>query len=171
MDHFARPDDELAEARLQRRLKRNFQGYTVNPASDLLAFGITGISDVQGCYAQNVKTLPRYYRALEKGELPVERGWVLSDDDRLRRRVISELMCNFYVDLEAVCTPLGLDAHHTFAGELGRLQEPEELGLLRRRGLVLELTALGRVLPRNVAMVFDPYLAARAGKPTFSRTI
>jgi oxygen-independent coproporphyrinogen III oxidase len=171
MDHFARPDDELAQARLERRLKRNFQGYTVNPASDLLAFGITGISDVQGCYVQNVKTLPAYYRAVERGELPVERGWVLSDDDRLRRRVINELMCNFYVDLDAICAPLGLSARDTFAGELPRLREPEELGLLRRRDLVLELTPLGRVLPRNVAMVFDPYLAARAAKPTFSRTI
>jgi oxygen-independent coproporphyrinogen-3 oxidase len=171
MDHFARPDDELAMARLERRLKRNFQGYTVNPASDLLAFGITGISDVQGCYAQSLKTLPHYYRRLERGELPVERGWVLSDEDRLRRRLINEIMCNFYLDLEAVCAPLGIDARQRFAGELERLREPEELGLLRRRDLVLELTALGRVLPRNVAMVFDPYLRKRAGKPTFSRTI
>jgi len=171
MDHFARPEDELAQARLERRLKRNFQGYTVNPASDLLGFGVTGISDLQGCYAQNLKTLSRYYRSVEQGELPVERGIILTDDDRLRRRVITELMCNFYVDLGAVCEPLGLDPRHTFAAELGRLQEPEELGLLRRQDLVLELTPLGRVLPRNVAMIFDPYLLRRSATTTFSRTI
>jgi len=171
MDHFARPDDELAQARLERRLKRNFQGYTVNPADDILAFGITGIADVQGCYAQNVKTLSRYYRELDEGLLPVERGWVLSDDDRLRRRVINEIMCNFFVDLDAVCAPLGLRGEDRFAEELAALREAEESGLVQRSGANLELTTLGRVLVRNVAMVFDPYLKRRTGGQTFSRTI
>jgi oxygen-independent coproporphyrinogen-3 oxidase len=173
MDHFARPDDELAQARMERRLKRNFQGYTVNPASDIVAFGITAISDVQGCYAQNVKTLPRYYRALEQGRIPVERGWVLSVDDRLRRKVITEIMCNFHVDLGEICAAFGLDGEETFALELLELREPEEAGLVRRRGLTLSLTPLGHVLVRNVAMVFDPYLRRRAAATTqtFSKTI
>jgi oxygen-independent coproporphyrinogen-3 oxidase len=171
MDHFARESDELAQARLERRLRRNFQGYTVNPAGDILAFGITGISDLAGCYAQNLKTLSHYYRSLEQGRLPVERGWILTPDDQLRRGVISEIMCNFHLDLEAACAPFGIDAAATFAEELEALREPEQQGLLERRGLVLELTPLGRVLCRNVAMVFDPYLQRRAGAHTFSKTI
>jgi len=173
MDHFARPDDELARARLARRLRRNFQGYTVLPAVDIVAFGITGISDVQGCYAQNLKPLARYYRRLEAGELPVERGWVLSPDDRLRRDVIHGIMCNFHLDLEAVCADHGVEARDYFKDELARLGEVEREGLVERDDLVLQLTPLGRVLVRNVAMIFDPYLGRQKTQPgqTFSRTI
>jgi oxygen-independent coproporphyrinogen-3 oxidase len=174
MDHFARPEDELARARLERRLKRNFQGYTVLPASDILAFGITAISDVQGCYAQNVKPLGRYYRALEAGRLPAERGWVLSAEDRLRRQVITQIMCNFHCDLEAACAEHGADPRAAFARELLELAPLEEQGLVRRErgGLSLTLTPLGRVLVRNVAMVFDPYLREAGGTgQTFSRTV
>jgi oxygen-independent coproporphyrinogen III oxidase len=172
MDHFARPEDELAQARLARRLHRNFQGYTVKPASDIVAFGITGISDVQGCYTQNLKTLPRYYRTLEERRLPVERGWILSDEDKLRRQVINGVMCNFYVDLEKACTPFHVDPRQHFSRELEELEPLEELGLVRRQDLILELTSLGRVLVRNVAMVFDAYLKKRPeASRTFSKTI
>ena len=171
MDHFARPDDELARARLSRRLRRNFQGYTVLPSSDIVAFGITAISDVQGCYAQSVRTLPHYYRAVGGGQLPTERGCVLTDDDKLRRALITEIMCNFYLDLGATCAAHGVDARAAFARELGELREAEEAGLLRRDDLVLELTPLGRVLVRNVAMVFDAYLRKGQERPTFSKTI
>lgn len=178
LDHFARPEDELAQARLARRLHRNFQGYTVQPASDILAYGITGISDVQRCYSQNVKTLARYYRGLDQGILPVERGWILSAEDHLRRQIINSIMCNFYVDLQQICVPYDLDAKSVFASELQQLGELEDLGLLQRKGLALELTPLGRILVRNVAMIFDTYLrkqppTAATGKshPTFSKTI
>jgi len=173
MDHFSRPDDELARARLQRRLQRNFQGYTVLPASDILAFGITGISEIQGCYAQNLKPLARYYRTLESGRLPIERGRVLTDDDRLRREVIHGIMCNFFVDLERVCAAHGLDAGSTFATELSDVELLQRQNLVRRDGLQLRLTPLGRVLVRNVAMVFDPYLRTpqKPGGQTFSNTI
>jgi oxygen-independent coproporphyrinogen-3 oxidase len=172
MDHFARPDDELARARLARELRRNFQGYTVLPASDIVAFGITGISDVQGCYAQNLKPLAHYYRRLEAGELPVERGWVLSPDDLLRRDVIHGIMCNFHLDLAAVCAGHGVDAREHFADELRRLADVERDGLVEREDLVLQLTPLGRVLVRNVAMIFDPYLQQkRQAGQTFSKTI
>ena len=172
MDHFARPDDELARARRGRRLHRNFQGYTVLPASDILAFGITGISEVQGLYAQNLKPLGRYYRTLEQDRLATERGWVMTAEDRLRREVIHQIMCNFHVDLEQACQPNDRDPRSLFKGELERLRECEEAGLVSRRDLVLELTPLGRVLVRNVAMVFDAYLQKnkRSG-PTFSKTL
>ncbi len=175
MDHFARPDDELGRARLERRLHRNFQGYTVLPDADILAFGVTGISEVQGCYTQNLRPLGQYYKELDEGRLPVERGRLITDDDRLRRRVIHQVMCNFHVDLAQECSAMGgLDAAETFAAEQKGLQACEEAGLLRRQGQELTLTPLGRILVRNVAMVFDPYL--RKKKPggdgqTFSKTV
>jgi oxygen-independent coproporphyrinogen-3 oxidase len=172
MDHFARPEDELARARLARRLHRNFQGYTVQPASDILAFGITGISEVAGLYAQNLKPLGRYYRELDAGRLATERGWRLTDEDRLRRDVIHQVMCNFHVDLSQVAAAHGVDARKAFAHELSALGQAERAGLLRRQDLTLELTPLGRILVRNVALEFDSYLRRRkdaAGR--FSTTV
>ncbi|NOK38611.1 oxygen-independent coproporphyrinogen III oxidase [Corallococcus exercitus] len=163
MDHFAVPEDELARAQAGRRLGRNFQGYTVKAASDVVALGSTGISDVGGAYAQNVRPLPSYYARVAEGRLATERGIVLTDDDRRRRAVITQLMCNFWTDL-------GDEGATYFAPELERLRAFEADGLLVRDGTQLELTALGRLFVRNVAMVFDAHLA-RAAKPRFSRTV
>jgi oxygen-independent coproporphyrinogen-3 oxidase len=165
MDHFALRDDELAIAQDARTLWRNFQGYTVKAATDVIAFGITGISDVQGAYAQNVRPLPQYYRAISAGRFPTIRGILLSDDDQRRRSVITDLMCNFWVDL-------GEDGLNYFLPELDDLQDLEREGLLTLRGSEVELSSLGRVFVRNVAMVFDAYLrrAKSAPKP-FSMTV
>ena len=97
MDHFALPDDELAVAAREGRLHRNFMGYSVMPASDMIAFGISGIGEVQGAFFQNEKKLSTYYEALDAGGLPVQRGYVLDEDDRIRQHVIREIMCNFRV--------------------------------------------------------------------------
>ena len=163
MDHFARPDDELSRAQEQRRLGRNFQGYTVHAASDTVAVGSTGIADVDGAFAQNVRALPRYYERLEAGKFATERGFHLSAEDRRRRGVITQIMCNFWVDL-------GPDAEREFGPELERLKQHEADGLLVRKGTQLEVTSMGRLFVRNVAMVFDTYLA-RAAKPRFSQTV
>ncbi len=163
MDHFAVPDDELSRAQAERRLGRNFQGYTVQAASDVVAIGSTGISDVGGAYAQNVRALPRYYERVSQGRLATERGLALTADDQRRRAVITRLMCNFWVDL-------GPDAASDFAPELERLRAFEDDGLVKRTGTQLELTPLGRLFVRNVAMVFDTYLAG-AERPRFSRTV
>ncbi|XXF79916.1 oxygen-independent coproporphyrinogen III oxidase [Myxococcaceae bacterium GXIMD 01537] len=163
MDHFAVPEDELARAQARRKLGRNFQGYTVNWAADVVALGSTGISDVGGAYAQNVRALPYYYERVSAGRLATERGLRLTEDDKRRRAVISQLMCNFWVDL-------GEDGARAFAPELERLRAFEEDGLLVRSGSQLELTPMGRLFVRNVAMVFDAHLA-RAGRPRFSRTV
>lgn len=160
MDHFALPSDELARAQERRALGRNFQGYTVSAASDVVAFGITGIADVQGAFAQNVHPLSRYYEAVASGSLATERGIRLTDDDKRRRAVITSLMCNFWVDL-------GDDGY--FSAERERLRPFEEDGLLRVEGSQVEVTPLGRFFVRNVAMVFDAYLAE--GHRTFSRTV
>ena len=165
MDHFALPDDELSIAQDARTLWRNFQGYTIKSATDVIAFGITGISDVQGAYAQNVRPLPQYYRAISGGRFATVRGALLSDDDRRRRSVITDLMCNFWVDL-------GVDGLDYFQPELEDLLQLEQEGLLTVRGSEVELTSLGRVFVRNVAMVFDAYLRRVENAPRlFSMTV
>lgn len=163
MDHFAVPEDELARAQERRTLGRNFQGYTVKAATDVVALGCTGISDVAGAYFQNVRPLARYAESVTQGRFATERGLRLSEDDRRRRAVITQLMCNFWVDL-------GEDGARAFEPELERLRSFEEDGLVVRTGTQLELTPLGRLFVRNVAMVFDAYLS-RAERPRFSQTV
>jgi oxygen-independent coproporphyrinogen III oxidase len=164
MDHFALPGDELARARSAGTLSRNFQGYTVRAASDMLALGASGISDVQGMYAQSVRALPRYYERLQRDELPMSRGLVLSEEDLSRRRLITQLMCNFWVDL-------GEDAHQRYAPELKKLEPLERDGLVKTTTTRVEVTDLGRMFVRNVAMAFDQYLTPNAGLSRFSRTV
>jgi oxygen-independent coproporphyrinogen-3 oxidase len=162
MDHFAREGDELAEAQARRSLTRNFQGYSVRAASDVVAFGMSAISDVGGLYAQNTHALPRYEAAVDQGALATERGVRLSRDDLRRRQVITNVMCNFHVDL-------GPEAPTEFGGELTRLRELEAEGLVALSGNEVQVTPLGRIFVRNVASIFDAYLTTQA-RP-FSRAV
>lgn len=164
MDHFARPTDELVRAQRDRRLGRNFQGYTVKSTPDLVAFGSSGISDVAGAYAQNVKPLDEYNRLLDAGRLPVERGLLLSADDLRRRRVITQLMCHFFLEFDP-------DDARYFSNEVERLRPLEADGLLRLSGHQVEVTDLGRFFIRNIAMVFDAHLAELPAGMTYSRTV
>ena len=166
MDHFALPDDELARAAGERRLWRDFQGYTTLRAADTVALGVSGIGKIGGCYAQNVKTLPPHEALLAEGRLPIERGHWLTEDDQLRSDAITQIMCNFWVDL-------GPDAAGRWARELEALRAHERDGLVTLAGATVTLTPLGRVFVRNVAMVFDAYLGRgkSAQRPTFSRTV
>ncbi len=115
MDHFALPGDELARAARAGRLDRNFMGYTVKPSNAMIAFGVSGIGEVEGGFFANEKKLSRYYEALDAGELPVERGYRLDADDRIRQFVIRQLMCNFRVDKAAVAKRFGIDFDAYFA--------------------------------------------------------
>ena len=160
MDHFAVPEDELAQAQSRRALGRNFQGYTVQAATEVVAFGASAISDIGGIYAQSPHGLPRYEEAVDRGELAVERGIQLTADDLQRRSIISQLMCNFWVDLGGV---------PGFERELSRLAGPEMEGLVQVRGREIEVTPLGRIFVRNVATVFDAYLERQ--EQSFSRTV
>jgi oxygen-independent coproporphyrinogen-3 oxidase len=172
MDHFALPDDELSVAARERRLHRNFMGYTVQPAADMVAFGISGIGDVQRGYFQNAKKLSTYYQTLEEGRLPVQRGYVLDDDDRLRRHIITQLMCNFHLDTAAVNAEFGIDFDGYFADALTQLVEPLDAGFVERHNGSLTVTDRGRLFVRNVCMAFDRYLPdAQQSKPVFSRTV
>ncbi|HXW07611.1 MAG TPA: oxygen-independent coproporphyrinogen III oxidase [Vicinamibacterales bacterium] len=174
MDHFALPHDELAVAARNRRLHRNFMGYTTRPAPDMLGVGVSAIGDVRGAFSQNVKKLPPYYAAVEAGRFPVERGYVLSLDDLIRRQVITELMCNFRVARRPIEDRFGIEFGAYFRSELAALQAPDGPvtdGFLQIDDEALTVTARGRLFVRNLCMTFDRYLGAHRNKPVFSRTI
>jgi oxygen-independent coproporphyrinogen III oxidase len=174
IDHFALPDDELARAEETGTLHRNFMGYTVQSARDMVGLGVSAIGDVQGAFIQNTKKLPEYYRAVEEGRLPVERGYALDEDDRIRRYVITELMCNGRVAAAAVEQRFGVVFADYFAPELAELAAgPHRDGIVRIDDGIVQVTPLGRLFVRNVCMVFDRYLRARTAgpKPVFSRTV
>ena len=172
MDHFALPGDELARAARAGRLDRNFMGYTVRPASAMIAFGVSGIGEVEGGFFQNERKLSTYYAALDAGRLPIQRGYRLDDDDRLRQHVIRQLMCNFAVDKGEVAARFGIDFDAYFAASLAKLDEPRAAGLLVETPARLEVTERGRLFVRNVCMAFDRYLEAKKpDKPVFSRTV
>ena len=171
MDHFARPGDELAIAQVQGRLHRNFQGYSTHADMDLVACGVSAVSSVGATYSQNLKTLDDYYDALDRNELPVQRGIRLNMDDALRRTIIGMLMCQFELSIPAIeqAYPIVFDDY--FAPELERLAALQADGLVELDEEWLCVTAKGRVLIRNVCMVFDRYLGAGAAGPRHSRAI
>lgn len=174
MDHFAKPDDELARARREGRLRRNFQGYTTIPAEDVLGLGISAIGDVRGAYVQSHKKLSDYGDAIEANRLPVERGIVRTPDDELRRDVIHALMCNFAVDVRAIESKHGIDFAETFAEDLRRLAAHEAEGLVRLAPERIEATPTGELFVRNLALCFDRYWREKhegEEKPVFSRTV
>ena len=175
MDHFAVPEDELARAVETRTLSRNFMGYTVKAAPDMIGVGVSAIGDVAGSYAQNQKKLPRYYAAIDAGSLPIDRGYRLSADDCVRRYVITQLMCNFHLDKRAVEERFGIAFDHAFERELAELASPDGLianGFVTASRDALQVEPLGRLFVRNVAMLFDRYLAdKKSDAPIFSRTV
>jgi oxygen-independent coproporphyrinogen-3 oxidase len=170
MDHFARPSDELAVAQRQKTLQRNFQGYSTKGGTDIYGFGMSSISQADGVYWQNLKDLPAYYEALDSGRAPFAKGYILSDDDRIRRHTIMRLMCDLSLDYGALSKDLGIDFARYFAAELNSLADLEQDGLLQRGAEGLVVNDMGRLFIRNIAMRFDRYLpAAREGR--YSRTI
>ncbi|HEY1149115.1 MAG TPA: oxygen-independent coproporphyrinogen III oxidase [Pseudoduganella sp.] len=180
MDHFAKPDDDLAVAQRQGRLHRNFQGYSTHAETDLVALGVSAISAVNGTYSQNEKTLDEYYARLDAGRLPIARGYSLDADDLLRRLVIQMLMCNFELSISALELAYPIRFKHYFAQELQRLEEFAEDGLVTIEDDWISVSLRGRLLIRNICMVFDRHLSRdRAARPTtgaaqplrFSRTI
>lgn len=161
MDHFAKPDDELAVAQAQGRLHRNFQGYSTHADADLVACGVSAISAVGNTYSQNLKTLPAYYKQLDAGQLPVARGIRLDMDDLLRRAIIQKLMCNFELSMPALEQGFPISFAHYFAAELEQLRGLERDGLLNIDEQWITVTGKGRLLIRNICMVFDRHLRQR----------
>lgn len=158
MDHFARPDDELAVAQREGTLYRNFQGYSTHADCDVIGLGVTSIGMVQDCYAQNIHDLEGYYGCVDAGDLAVFRGVLLDADDRLRRDVINALICHFRLDFAAIEARHGIDFGDYFAGELRALDPMLEDGLLAVDAGSVRVTPRGRLLIRNICMVFDRYI-------------
>ena len=176
MDHFARPDDELALAQKAGKLHRNFQGYSTHAELDLLAFGVSAIAKVGSVYAQNAKTLDEYYHDIDAGFLPVRRGYLMNDDDLLRRAVIQELMCHFALDFEALSREWAINFRDYFSDALIQLKPLVEGGLLEMSDSRIEVAPRGRLLVRIIAMAFDRYLQADRqkapeGRQKYSRVI
>jgi oxygen-independent coproporphyrinogen-3 oxidase len=170
MDHFARPDDELAIAQKNKTLQRNFQGYSTRGNADIYSFGISSISQAEGAYWQNLKELPAYKEALARGQFPVERGYFLSEEDKLRRTTIMRLMCDLGLNYAEMSQLLGVNFAEHFSSEIASLEDLEADGLLHRSENGVEVTDMGRLLIRNIAMRFDAYLPQESER-RFSRTI
>ena len=170
MDHFAKPDDELAVAQRNGTLYRNFQGYSTHADCDLIACGITAIGKVGDTYSQNVKTLEEYYAAVDAGILPILRGVKLTADDLVRREVISQLICHFALDMRRIERAFAIDFRQYFAAELSELATLEKDGLIAVEGDSIRVPPAGRLLIRNVCMVGDRYLRANRAQ-RFSKVI
>ncbi len=168
MDHFARPTDDLAVAQSQGRLHRNFQGYSTHAKADLISCGVSAISAVAATYSQNVKTLEAYYDHLDNNELPIARGIKLNMDDALRRGIIQMLMCSFELSIASIEQAYPITFASYFRSELEQLALMEQDGLLTVSADWISVTLRGRLLVRNICMVFDRYLQAtpaRSSKP------
>jgi len=170
MDHFAKPDDELAVAQKQKQLQRNFQGYSTRAGSDIYAFGMSSISQIPDAYWQNEKELPKWQEAVDAGKMPLQRAYFLTDEDKLRHETIMRVMCDLSLDYAAMSQKLGVNFQEHFAGELAALAPFEADGLVKRTSTGLEVTDTGRLFIRNIAMCFDNTLAP-VGERKHSRTI
>ena len=170
MDHFAKPENELAIAQRSGGLWRNFQGFTTKSGTDLIGLGVTSISSVADTFAQNAKDLGDWQESVCKGELPIRKGLVLNEDDKLRRDVIHRIMCNYRLNFAEVEQEFGIEFDATFPGVRVRLRELADAGAIELDGNGFALTSWGRVFVRNVCMAFDAYLNT-SDKPMYSRTV
>ena len=173
MDHFALPEDTLAQAQREGTLHRNFQGYSTHAGTDLIAFGISGISRLGNAFAQNVKELEPYYAAIDAGLLPTEKGYALNADDRVREHVIMKLMCDLSLETAELTHAFGLPSsfEDTFAGALAALEEPQRDGLVEIHEGAITVTGVGRYFLRNIAAAFDGYLTGAPAQQRYSRTL
>lgn len=170
MDHFAKPTDELAIAQKERKLYRNFQGYSTNSDCDLVALGITSIGKVADSYSQNIKTIKEYTEVIESGKLPIFRGVVLTEDDILRREVINQLICHFELNFKEIEHAFDINFPEYFSSELKQIKEMQADSLLELSQDKILVLPEGKLLIRNICMVFDIYLK-KSKEQRFSKTI
>lgn len=169
MDHFAKNSDPMVKAQEAKTLQRNFQGYSLHADVDICAFGMSSISQSQNSFRQNHKDLDTYYKMLDEGSVPLEKGYLLTRDDQIRREVIMRLMCDLELDFDARGAVHGIDFRSYFAPEIESLKPLSEDGLLSFDSKGLRVTPLGRLLIRNVACRFDAYMGK--GAQGFSKAI
>ena len=171
MDHFALPNDELAVAQRTGELQRNFQGYSTHRSCDLVGLGVSSISHIGDSFSQNVVGTSVYAETLARGQLPIQRGLILNDDDKLRGAVIQQMMCFGHIDFDHFSQKYNIDFTDYFAKELQRLKQLEEDNLITREPARIDITTRGRLLLRTVARVFDIYSGDQSLSQRFSQTI
>lgn len=171
MDHFALDNDELAKAFNNGKLHRNFMGYTVKPADEFIGLGLTAIGFLQNTFIQNAKLLQDYYDRLAAGQLPVERGKRLDQDDCIRQWTINSLMCQFCLDKQNFQKLFGVNFEDYFRDEQGYIFRCAEDELLENSQNFLKVTELGKIFIRNICMGFDKYLRREQESKKFSRTV
>ncbi|MDX8395568.1 MAG: oxygen-independent coproporphyrinogen III oxidase [Mariprofundaceae bacterium] len=171
MDHFGKPDDELTIAQNEGKLYRNFQGYSTHADCDLIGIGLTSIGYVGGNFFQNAKEMDEYEEAINAGKFSVFRGYALTDEDHLRRFVIMRLMCDFALDFKAVEQEFNLCFSDHFADAIEDLAPMQEDGLVSLEVDKLTVLPAGRLLIRNIAMLFDEHLRKKQEAVRFSKVI
>jgi oxygen-independent coproporphyrinogen-3 oxidase len=172
LDHFALPGDELATAQAEGRLGRTFMGYTPHRGLKGIGLGVSSIGELGPGYFQNHKKLADYFARLEAGDPPIERGYLLGPDDEMRRHVIQEILCNLRLDYQRFTRRFGRVVADVLGPELASLGALQQDGLIERRAEALLVTPVGRLFLRNIAAVFDAYLASAAPEvPVYSRTV
>ena len=173
MDHFAWPGDELAVSQKNRTLHRNFQGYTTKAGADLYGMGVSAISGIGDTYAQNYRDLGPYQDAVAQRGIATMRGYRLTADDKLRRDVITQLLCHAVIHKREIEQAYGIRFDQHFAAELAALEDFRADGVVLLSENQIRVTMLGRIFIRNVAMVFDAFLKQQQpeGRPLFSKTL
>ncbi len=171
MDHFAKPDDELAVAQRKGNLYRNFQGYSTNANCDVVSFGITAISKISNSYSQNTRTLEDYHSALEENKIPVMRGYKLTTDDEIRREVITQLICHFQIEYKKIEDLFKIDFSSYFKKEIELLDDMQKDELLVLKKDAIEILPAGRFLIRNICSIFDIYFDKSGSDNNFSKMI
>ncbi len=171
MDHFALAEDDLAIAKRQGRLQRNFQGYSTQPECDMIGLGVSSIGRIGATYSQNAKTMDEYCDAINQGHLPIVRGLGLTSDDLIRRTVIMSIMCQGEVQYEAIELAYMIDFKSYFSHELEAIKPLQNAGMVTIDDVGIEVTQMGWFFVRAIAMVFDKYLQADKTRARFSKII
>lgn len=171
MDHFAKPDDELAIAQREGHLHRNFQGYTTHSDCDLVAIGVSAISQIGDTYYQNEHEIAAYQNAVTDHQTAIKRGVILNQDDKIRRQVITELICHFQLDPKTIEHRFNIDFNDYFNQELETLTKFSHDGLVHWQQGILQVTPAGRLLIRRICMCFDAYIPKQQSERTYSRII
>jgi oxygen-independent coproporphyrinogen-3 oxidase len=169
MDHFALPEDPLAIAQSKGNLYRNFQGYSTHSECDVIGLGLSSIGQVADSFSQNEKNLEKYYKAIESGQLPIVKGLIIDQDDKIRRELIMELICHFEVSISSLEERYSINFKNYFADSLEKLAEMQNDGLVELKDDSIKVMDKGKLLVRNICMLFDSYL--EASDASFSKTI
>ena len=169
MDHFALPNDPLAIAQSEGNLYRNFQGYSTHSDCDIIGLGLSSIGQVADSFSQNEKNLEKYYQALESGQLPIVKGLIINQDDKIRRELIMELICHFEVSISSLEQRYSINFKNYFANSLEKLDEMQNDGLVVLTNDSIKVMDKGKLLVRNICMIFDNYL--KSSSTSFSKTI